>query len=449
MYEKLLRNVFYPAYETLLRRRKTLEYLEGYEANQWKSTAQLRAIQWDKLLNLLRYCEEQVPFYQERWRAQDIHWQDIKTLGDFNQLPTLTKKDIRENREKMIAIPEQGRTLTKATGGSTGEPLRFDYTRESYERRMAVALRGYRWAGADLGTKSLYLWGVDLNDGDFTAKLKNHLYHKVLRHKILNCFALMGTNAANYVAEINQHKPKVIISYATPLYTLAQQICDLGLDCWSPEAAITAAEPLFSYQRQLIERAFGCSVFDTYGCREFMLIGAECPQHSGLHLNIDHLVIDVLDDEDHLCSAGESGDIAVTDLHNYGMPFIRYKLGDRGTLTDAPCSCGRGLPLLESVDGRRLDLIRTPDGRMLPGEFFPHLLKDVEGIQRFQVVQDRLDHLTISIVKDPLSERILLDFAKRKIREALGEETTVDYELVEEIPLTRSGKLRVTVSKIR
>ena len=142
MYEKLLRNVFYPAYETFLRRRKTLEYLEGYEANQWKSTAQLRAIQWDKLRNLLRYSEEEVPFYQERFGAQGIHWRDIKSLGDFRQLSTLTKKDIRENRQKMIAIPEQGQTLTKATGGSTGEPLCLDYTRESYERTMSKAMFG-------------------------------------------------------------------------------------------------------------------------------------------------------------------------------------------------------------------------------------------------------------------------------------------------------------------
>lgn len=447
MYEFLLRNLFYRAYETHVRRRKTFQYFQEYELSQWKSTAQLRAIQYSKLRDLLRYCHQQVPFYRDQWEAQDIRWEDIKSLDDYSQLPTLTKPGIKENREKMIAIPQRGRTLTKATSGSTGRPLHLDYTRESYERRMAVALRGYRWAGADLGTKSVYLWGVSPR-GTRLGKLKDKLYHKVLRQQILNCFRLTQKNAATYVEEINAFKPRVIISYVGPLCALAQYIGDNGLKCWSPESVITAAEPLYPYQRELLERTFGCPVFNTYGCREFMLIGAECPQHNGFHLNIDHLVVEVLDDEGRPCANGESGDIAITDLHNYGMPFLRYKLGDRGTLTDTVCSCGRGLPLLESVDGRRLDMIRTPDGHMLPGEFFPCLLDEVKGIERFQVVQERIDHLTINIVKDPRCEITVMPFLQRELNKTFGESTAVDFKFVNDIPLASSGKSRVTISKI-
>lgn len=220
------------------------------------------------------------------------------------------------------------------------------------------------------------------------------------------------------------------------------------LPCWSPEGIITAAEPLFSHQREAMERAFGCPVFNTYGCREVMLIGAECPHHSGLHVSADHLVVEVLDEEGGPCAPGTSGEIVVTDLHNYGMPFVRYRLGDLGTFTDKVCACGRGLPLLQSVDGRILDRLRTPGGSYVPGEFFPYLLNDVDGIRRFQVIQDRFDHLTINIVKEPDCERVSLGFSKRKIAEVMGEDVEVDFEFVDEIPLTKTGKQRVTISSL-
>jgi len=109
MYEFLLRNLFYRVYETHVRRRRTYQHVGEYEANQWKSLAELRVIQWEKLRSLLRYCHQEVPFYREQWKAQGIHWEDIKSLDDYAQLPTLTKEEIRANRGRMIAIPQRGR----------------------------------------------------------------------------------------------------------------------------------------------------------------------------------------------------------------------------------------------------------------------------------------------------------------------------------------------------
>src|SRR5258708_28519072 len=124
-----------------------------------------------------------------------------------------------------------------------------------------------------------------------------------------------------------------------------------------------------------------------------MLLGAECDRHTGLHLPTEHLLVEVLADDGRPTHDGEEGNVVVTDLYNYGMPFVRYANGDRAIAGWGACSCGRGLPLLKRVVGRRLDILTTPDGRMIPGELFLHVLRDFPSVQRFQVVQERSDQI--------------------------------------------------------
>ena len=137
----------------------------------------------------------------------------------------------------------------------------------------------------------------------------------------------------------------------------------------------------------------GAPVFETYGSREFMLMGAECSVHQGLHLTTENLLLEVLDDAGQPVAPGTEGNVVVTDLTNRGMPFIRYANGDRAVLQPGACPCGRGLPRLAAVVGRQLDVLQTPEGGRLPGEFFPHLLKELPAVQRFQVVQEQLTHV--------------------------------------------------------
>jgi phenylacetate-CoA ligase len=188
-------------------------------------------------------------------------------------------------------------------------------------------------------------------------------------------------------------------------------------------------------------------VFETYGCREFMLIAAECECRQGLHLTAEHLWVEILDDAGNPAPAGEEGNVVVTDLFNYGMPFIRYATGDRAVASPEPCRCGRGLPLLSKIVGRQLDVIRTPDGRLIPGEFFPHLIKDFPAVRRFQVVQEEPDRAVLRVVADgmaPEAHRKLYD----TVRQRLGPAMRFDIEPVEQIPLTAAGKLQVVVSHV-
>jgi phenylacetate-CoA ligase len=442
LYEQVFRRVLFPAYESGLRRRRTLAYLAGYERDQWLAPEQLRALQWQRLQRLLEHCGTHVPYYRRRWRELGVTAADIRSLDDYARLPVLTKAEIRAHAEEFEADGWRGRLLYKATGGSTGEPLRFGYTRESNDRRTAVMWRGYGWAGARMGRRTLFLWGGAVGQPHPLKQFKERLYHAAFARRMLNSFHMTDANLGRYADAIDSYRPEVIVGYVGPLVRLAQWLLDSGRRVARPVSVLGAAEALHDFQRELIERAFGCPAYNTYGCREVMLIASECEHRRGLHVNADHLVVEL-----HGAQAGP-GEVLLTDLSNHGMPLLRYANGDMATAGDGACPCGRGLPLLSRVDGRVLDAIRTPDGRLLPGEFFPHMLKDVPGLKRFQLVQRDLDRLELSLVCGEAFDDASLAYIRREVAKVAGERVGLECRIVDDIPLTPSGKLRVTVSAL-
>ena len=446
-YEAAFRKVLFPAYESGLRRRHTLAWLRDYERDQWLPPEALAALQWQRLTRLLEHCEREVPYYQRRWRELGVRVADLRSLDDYARLPVLTKADIRENFEALQATSWRGRLLFKRTGGSTGEPLRFGYTRESNDRRTAVMWRGYGWAGSRMGRRTLFLWGGAVGEPTRAHQFKDRAYNALFARRVLNTFHMTEANLADYADAIDRYQPQVIVAYVGPLVRLAQWLLATGRTIWRPQAIIGAAEALHEFQRAIIEQAFGAPAFNTYGCREFMLVAAECEHRHGLHVNADHLVVE-LQTAAGAAPPGQAGDVVITDLFNYGMPLLRYANGDVATAATGTCACGRGLPLLARVDGRKLDAIRTPAGHVLPGEFFPHMLKDVPGLRRFQLVQRQLDRLDLAIVRDDAFDDDSLAYIRREVAKVLGDSVALDCRFVDDIPLTRSGKLRVTVSEL-
>jgi phenylacetate-CoA ligase len=204
---------------------------------------------------------------------------------------------------------------------------------------------------------------------------------------------------------------------------------------------------MHDFQRALIERAFGCKAYNTYGCREFMLIASECEAQDGLHTSADHLVVEVVERQP-ATDGSEVGQLAITDLHNFGMPFVRYLNGDTAVPATGPCPCGRGLPRLARVVGRTLDALRTADGRVVPGEFMPFVFNDTPGVLGFRVHQRAVDRLDISLVVDAAWGEASERRARAQIARVFGEATAVHFALVDALPLGPSGKARVTMSDL-
>ena len=444
LYEHAFRDVLFPLYERA-RRRYTHRHLQEYERSQWLDRAALEALQLAKLNALLHHCWTRVPFLARHWRDAGVAPGPLARVADLARYPTIDKRLISDNFEAMRARPAPGRVLTKTTGGSTGDPFRFEYTEESFARRIAVMWRGYRWAGADLGRRTAYLWGAATPDGP--GPLKERVYHRLFNRLMLDCFALTEGNVGRYVDAVGAFGAVVLVGYVSPLVVTAQHMLARGRRLPRLRTVLTGAETLRDDQRRILEQAFGAPVFNTYGCREVMLIASECERRQGLHVSADHVVVETLD-ADGAPVDGQPGQVTLTDLHNYAMPLVRYRNGDVATSVSGACPCGRGLPLLARVEGRELDLIRTPDGRIVPGEFFPHLMKDFAGVREYQVEQLALDQVEIRLVCAPAlpgeDRRRLVHHVQRRI----GAEVQVRLLEVPAIPRTASGKRRVTISRV-
>ncbi len=440
-YELAFRHLLYPAYETAIMRRGTLRYLREYERSQRLPPERIEALQWSKLQRLLAHCWETVPYYRERWQGLGIEGpQDFRSRQDYARLPPLTKTEIRANSPRLVSTAHAGDLLYKTTGGSTGEPLRFGYTRESYERRVAVMHRGYGWSGARFGERTLYLWGMPER-----PPWKERIYHAAFNRRMLNAFEMDDAIIEAYAKEFARFRPKTVIGYVAPLVRLAQRLLERPLHFKAPLRVLTAAEALHPWQRELIARAFRCEVYNTYGCREFMLIAAECRQHA-LHTTADHLLVELGDPID--TAPDSPREVMVTDLHNWGMPLLRYVNGDLARPRAGTCSCGLGLPMLHSVDGRKLDALRTVDGRYVPGEFIAHTFNLAKGVVRFQAVQRTLDRIQVYAVRGDGFDEAAWNEVRTELQRVVGPATLLAFEFTDEIPLTATGKHRVTVSEL-
>src|SRR5690606_1869765 len=227
LYERTFRHVLYPSYEAL-RGRGMLRHLAGYEANQWRSPDEIAAIQWSKLQALVAHCWHEVPFYRSRWEAIGFEPGDLRSMDDYARLPVLTKDDSRTHGERLKARSLRDGLRSKATGGSTGEPLRFGYTRESNDRRAAVMWRGYAWTGARMGRRALFLWGGAVGEPGRAAQMKERLYHAAYHRRMLNSFLMRDDNMADYADAIAAYRPEVIVAYVDPIVRLSRWLLAQG-----------------------------------------------------------------------------------------------------------------------------------------------------------------------------------------------------------------------------
>lgn len=425
-----------------------MQAIEHLNASQWMSPEDLRAIQAQKLARLLRHCEANVPFYSDLFKELGLTAADMVNYEKFRLIPFLTKKTINENGELLRASGFPADDLIRnTTGGSTGEPLVFFNDRTSFIQRQAVVVRNQEWVGALYSDREARLWGAPM-DLDKLTSWRGRLHGFIHSTIQLSTYELSDDSMRKYADILNRFRPKLLISYPSPLASFSRFLIDNKIRIPSIKSIITSAEMLFDWQRDLINRAFDGVIYDRYGCREFGNIAHECDAHEGYHVNCERFFLEVLDDEGNVVGPGQAGKLYITDLDNMGFPFLRYEIGDMAVPSDARCSCGRGLPLMTRFEGRSFDVIQCPNGNRVGGTFWTICLRRFKGIVKFQVVQQRLDLLTIRLIVDDRyelhTETVIMD----AVREKCGADMNIQYEYVDRIELTRSGKERLVISEL-
>jgi phenylacetate-CoA ligase len=439
------RRLIYPMYE-LVTGRRVLSRLREFERTQWLPRSETEALQRQRLRELLTHAYHHVPFYRQRMDALGCAPEELASPAIFSQLPLLTKEDILSHRDEMVASNfSRSELKPNATGGSTGHMLSFYNDRASLDVRSAITIRGDRWAGLDIGTPHARLWGAPL-EIKAQERLVNRWTNLALGRLWLDCFRLSDRLLAEYVRELQRFRPQVLVGYATALATMAQFVVAHGVHDVPLQSVISSAETLFEEQRRLIEDTFGCKVYDRYGCREVGPIAVECTE-GRMHVNADSIYVEVLRGGEP-AQPGELGEIVITPLDSYGMPLIRYRVGDLGiAASQAPCPCGRGLPVIERVIGRTSDVLVNARGDLFHGEYFTHLFYNQAGVRQFQVIQPDLQHLIFKVVTDRDFNTGLFERLQERILDFVGP-MEMQWQIVDEIRPLKSGKRSFTVSYV-
>lgn len=441
----IIKNIIYPVYR-FIRHDNVYPVLRELEKNQWLSGKELQDLQWEKLKQLLDYAYKNIPYYTQLLNELGLKPHDIQAPSDFRRLPVLTKDTIRKNRSKMITTDPARKGESANTGGSTGEPLFFYKDVSSVNYSKASLLRINKWCGVEIGDSEAVFWGTpfDISKRNIIIdRLKKYIQNMLF----LSTFDMSDKTMLKYANTLQRFKPKLVRGYPSALFAFAHFLKKNKITDIKSKAVISTGEKSFPFQKELLKEVFGCDVFERYGSNEFGNIAHECDHHHGLHIISDMNYVEVLKD-DKPAEKGEVGEIVVTSLINYYMPFLRYKIGDSGMLTDTVCSCGRGFPLMEEVVGRSFDMIVTPSGQVLGGFFWTFISRAVKGIKQFQVAQKERNRVEFKIVPDDDFKKESIRILQKEIREKAGNDLEVDFKIVDSIPLTPSGKLRFVISDI-
>lgn len=437
MLDFLNRHVMHPLM-ALKDRSRHLDYLRLLRQTQFDPPAVVRARQLAALKVTLQHAYDTVPHYRAAWRKVGVHPTDVKSLADLEAFPILTKDDIRRHERDLISTAfDASKLRVKRTSGSTGVPLTIRIDEPGVQWKTACTIRSDEWSGYRLGQRVAKVWGnPEYRHFGLKGRLRNILFDRAVYLDTLN---LNAERIAEFAATIRRHRPGLIFGHAHSLYLLACSLKKSGVMDVRPNGIISTAMLLHDWQRTVIEQVFDCPVTNRYGCEEVSLIASECELHQGLHINADSIYTEI----------HESGKLIITDLSNRAMPLVRYQVGDVVVGSGRTCRCGRGLPMIERVEGREADYVLTPSGNLISGisltENFALL---IPGTAQIQIVQESLHLLRLRLVRGD----DFTDDSRRKIGELVGElfGPTVrhDVEFVDTIPQEPSGKYRFCISKV-
>jgi len=427
--------------------RPTFPMLEEIERTQWLSRDDMLDYQTGHLNVLLQTALAHSPWHAARLRAAGL----AETVragamlpGDLLRLPTMDKRDARDNVEQLVWREVPGGVFPYTTGGSSGEPLFFHFGRARQAADAAGRLRARRWWGVQPGEREVYLWGapVELSRTDRIKTLRDRLVNQLL----LNAFEMSPARMDDYLAAIEAWNPKAIYGYASSLALLAAHAEARGIRPRLPALRVVSStgEPLFPHQRELIERVFGVPVSVEYGARDAGLMALQSPDGALLQMSETHL-IEVLDAAG---SPAEEGEAVITSLVSAAQPFIRYRTGDVVRRSGRTDPGGRGLAVLDAVVGRQTDFIVAADGRIMHALAVIYVLRAVPGVGQFKLIQHAVDRIEVQVVPDARWNDAAREAVVRGLRARLGTTLAVDLRLLDAIAPEASGKHRYVVSRV-
>lgn len=446
-----LQNVLLNAHALRIRRHRYGAPLEQAaaaleEQARWP-LERIRELQATRLRRVVAAAYQGSTYYREAMDGAGVTPADIRTVDDVRLLPILTKATAQRQGDRMRTASEPGAGWwVGRTSGTTGSPLTIWYDRETCIQNNAADELQKRWAGVGPDDYVAMLLGrvvapIEQREPPFWRT--NH----ILRQVWFSSFHLTEEHLDHYVAEMRRRKLRFLEGYPSTAYILAAHLLRKG-ERLPLKAVITSSETLHASQREAIETAFECRLFDFYSLAERVLFADECEAHEGKHVVEPYGLVEVVDVNGSVVPDGEPGYLVGTSLHNTAMPMLRYRTGDVSTILREPCACGRTFRRIAGVMTKAEDILVLPDGRMVPPSTLTHPFKPLTHVTASQVIQERRDLVRVKLVTTPgftdAEQTMLVD----SLGERLGAGVTIRVEHVDELPREKSGKFRWVISKV-
>lgn len=413
--------------------------LRELHATQWfddSALAEYREEQLRAVLHAAAHCTFYAPTLGQWDSAGDAHEQ-------LCRLQIIDKACIRNSGSKsLLASNARGPLFEGGTSGTTGTPLKLSQDLSAINRENAFIWRQLEWAGLEKGGRRAWLRG----DMIVPATQKTPPFWRFSsaeRMLMMSSYHLAERHAPAYLAALAEFDPQVIQAYPSSVGFLAAWL-EAGNKCYdgkSLRGIVTSSESLGEDVRRMIERRFGCRVFDWYGQFERVAAIGTC-EHGRQHIVSDYSFVELLPTD------GSLFEIVGTGFNNRAMPLIRYRTGDFVEM-EAPssrCECGRSFPLVRKVLGRQDDVVKLPDGRHIGR--LDHIFKGVEGILEAQIRQESIDQVDILLVPGAGFSEEVERRIQKNARERLGEGLSIKVERVSAVPRTKNGKLRGVVCNV-
>lgn len=444
-------NLFFrtmPLHKWIIGKRARIFYL-WLKGLEFTSKDDLERLQLRRLKSLLQHAYLTVPFYKRAFDAAGFKPNQITSVGDLQKVPLLSKQDVRENVHfAMFSEFHDKKEMHRInTSGSTGEPFVCYADKFQLEMRFATTLRALEMSGWKFGDKQLRLWHQTLGMSRIQA-LKERLDAWFMRRHFVPAFEMSEQSLKNLIATIEKKKPVLIDGYAESLNFIA--IASNSKSSHKPKAVMSSAQQLTESTRAQIENQFGAKVLDKYGSREFSGIAYQCLDSLHHHVQDESYIVEILVDGRN-AEVGEVGEVVITDLNNFSMPLIRYRIGDMAIAVEqAPCKCGRPHSQIGAISGRTQALISCSNGVWLPGTFFAHFFKDFDfAIQHYQVTQDVPEKFILKIVPKSQFTKDVENRIIQDLKVYAGQDQIIEVNLVDEIPLLKTGKRTPVVSNVK
>lgn len=444
-YGSIVRKVIFPLQERM-KGHQTLRMIAEMESDQWLAADALRSLQEHRLQSLVKHAASTTPYYSSLFAQLRLNPADIRSAADLAQLPLLSKEIIRESLEGLKSS-RAGQVQRFATGGSTGQPLIFYLGPTRVSSDVAARWRAEAWWGVGIGDREYVVWGspIELTKQDRVRGLRD----RIMRTRLFSAFEMSPATMTAYLDEMERSGCRRVFGYPSSIALLCEHARSHGRDLrkLGVKAVFVTAEYLWDHWRDTISQSFGCPVANGYGGRDSGFIAHECPA-GGMHLTADRMMVEIVDEQGRPLPPGQLGEIVVTHFDTAEMPFIRYRTGDMGELSEKRCSCGRGLPLLERVEGRKTDFIVAPDGRVLHGLSLVYVLRELKGIEQFRIVQKTLYDFEIDIVRNPQYDTANEALIREAFSSRLRTRVSVAIRYADKIPSAASGKYRYVISEV-